>query len=128
MEEFPNIKISKQDRSFLHLAMKMAETSECEQKHGAVIVKSGRVLALGNNKWRNRPTEGAVLNNEDMKNMTVHAEVDALSRVKNAHGAVIYVARVNGHGEPKMSRPCDNCYKAIKMAGLKRIIYTTDSF
>ena len=92
------------------------------QKHGAVVVKSGRVMAVGINKWRNHPS---IIEQSKVKHeCSVHAEVDAISRVNNARGATIYVARVNNSGEPLLSRPCDNCYTAILDAGISKIIYT----
>ena len=45
-------------------------------KHGAVIVKGGRVLATGMNKERNHPK---IVSSEHIKtHCSVHAEVDAL--------------------------------------------------
>jgi deoxycytidylate deaminase len=57
-------------------------------------------------------------------NISVHAEVDALSRCNDPRGATIYVARVNKRGEERMSRPCISCEKALLEAGVKKVIYT----
>lgn len=57
-------------------------------------------------------------------NLTVHAEIDALSRVTDPRGAVVYVARVGKNGDEKFSRPCKNCSKALAEAGVKAVIYT----
>lgn len=121
--------LSRKQFSMLNLAARIAETSELSQKHGAVIVKSGRVVAVGVNKWRNK----ALINiapdqtGQYYPHLSYHAETDALSRLQNnAEGAIIYVARVNQNGEQKFSRPCDNCYEALKDAGVKKIIYTTE--
>lgn len=122
-------KLSNKDRSMLHLAMKMAETSECGQRHGAVIVRGGSVLSVGFNKWRNKPISGvSPLPKQELKTMTVHAEIDALSRVSDASGAIVYVARINKRGQACFSRPCDDCYAALKDAGVKRIVFTTNEF
>lgn len=91
-------------------------------KHGAVIVKGGRVISIGINKNRNHPT---IVSSEHIKtHCSVHAEVDALRKVKNAKGATIYVARVNKRGQDRLSRPCDRCHKAIKDAGIRKVVYT----
>lgn len=117
-----NTGLSRKEKSFLDLAMKMAEVSEVENRHGAVLVKNGRVLSLGVNKWRNK---GLQLD-DYLPVLTTHAEVDALSRVPDAAGAVLYIARAGRDGEARFSRPCKNCMAAIEAAGIKRIIYTVD--
>jgi deoxycytidylate deaminase len=79
-------------------------------------------MSIGVNKWRNKDML------DEKKgynvNLTVHAEVDALSRVQDANGAVIYIARVGKAGDRRFSRPCDRCAKALQEAGVKQIIYT----
>lgn len=44
----------------------------------------------------------------------------------SAKGGTIYVARVNGAGDPRMARPCDNCYEVLADAGVRKIIYTAN--
>lgn len=93
-----------------------------KQRHGAVVVKSGRVMSVGINKWRNHPE---IIEKDKIKQeCSVHAEVDALSRVSDSRGATIYIARVNRLGNIGLSRPCDNCHLAIIDAGISKIIYT----
>lgn len=88
-------------------------------KHGCVIVKSGAVQGRGVNTYRNQP--GII---EQTDALSVHAEINALKRCANVNGAVLYVARVNNAGEPRQSRPCPDCLKALKVAGVKRVVYT----
>lgn len=99
--------------------MNAAGASEMKQQHGAVVVKSGRVLSIGINKLKNNPEHvvGYGL-------CSIHAEADAISRVKNPRGAAIYIARVNNNGEPRLSRPCDDCAKMIRDVGISKIVYT----
>lgn len=93
-----------------------------KQRHGAVIVKSGRVMSVGINKWRNHPE---IIEEEKIKQeCSIHAEVDAIYRANITKGATIYIARVNRSGDTCFSRPCDNCYNAIIDAGISKIIYT----
>lgn len=114
--------ISNQDRKWLQLACKQAELSNCEQRHGAVIVKGGSVLAVGINSWRNDMHSIPI---EDFnKYLTIHAEVSAIKRASNTEGATMYVARINKKGEPVFSRPCKNCYKEMKEVGIKKVIFT----
>lgn len=110
--------LSRKHKQFLNLACKVAETSDCNNRHGAVIVKGGRVLAVGVNKFRNHP--------QFVKRFdccSVHAEIDAIRRAGECVGATIYVARVTSRG-PALSRPCNVCYAGICKAGIKEIIYT----
>lgn len=114
---------SNRQRAFLDLAVRLAESSELEFKHGAVVVRGGSVLAVGVNKWKNRnlpPTPVTEYN----PNLTVHAEMDALSRIANPKGVTIYVARVNKHGEERLSHPCENCEQKLMEAGVKKVIFT----
>lgn len=120
------ITLSNKQRSFLNLAVRMSETSELPQQHGAVIVKAGSVISLGVNKWRNR----SLNNHKDGYNphLTYHAEVDAISHAgTDLTGAVIYIARIGKDGSEKFSRPCQRCTQAIKEAGIKKVVYTTGS-
>jgi len=115
-------KLSKRQRSLLNIAVKAAGASELNQKHGAVVVKSGSVLSIGVNKKRNYDMVRAA--KVYSKHFTVHAEIDALSRVADPAGATIYIARVNTDGEERYSAPCENCAEALRKAEIKNIIYT----
>jgi len=114
--------VSNQQRNFLNIASKVAETSTMDQRHGAVVVKTGRVLSVGVNKWRN---PSLISINHYDPNLTVHAEIDALNRVSDARGATIYVSRVDKFGQEQYSRPCERCEKALAAAGVKAVIYTS---
>lgn len=121
----PASTLSRKEEAFLNLAVKLAETSEVEFQHGTVVVKGGSVVALGVNKWRNRGGTTGDTTEYD-PHITIHAEMDALSRVADPQGAVFYIARVSKHGERRFSRPCRNCMAALAAAGVKRVIYTVD--
>lgn len=116
---------SRSQKSFLNLAMKTAEASECTQRHGAVLVKSGSVLSIGLNKWRNDVNlTHELFATGNISGVSIHAEMDALARVRNPAGAVLYIARVNKQGDPMMSKPCAACAKAIEEAGITKVVYT----
>lgn len=119
--------LSRSQQSFLKLAMRVAEASECNQRHGAIVVRAGSVLSTGLNKWRNDILTSGILFDEGRSTaVSVHAEIDALSRAKYTKGATLYIARINKKGTPRFSKPCKNCAKAIKEAGISKIIYTTN--
>lgn len=120
--------LSRSQRSFLNLAMRAAESSDCHQRHGAIVVRSGSVLSIGTNKWRNDISTAGILHDEGRsRDISIHAEVDALSRVANPRGATIYIARVNRTGKARLSKPCINCAKALKEAGVSKIVYTLNN-
>lgn len=123
--ELQKPRLSRSQESFLNLAKKLADGSDCVQRHGAVLVKSGSVLSTGVNKWRNDVSIAAHLfANDRSTDVSVHAEIDALSRVKNPAGSVMYIARLNKKGKAMLSKPCDNCAKALTDAGVTKVVYT----
>lgn len=81
------------------------------------------MIATGVNKERNHPQ---IVSSEHIKtDCSVHAEIDAIKKVKDASGAVVYVARINRRGEARDSRPCNRCYSTLKSNGVKEIVFTT---
>jgi deoxycytidylate deaminase len=103
----------------LRLAISAAGASEMKQRHGAVVVRGGRVLSIGINKLKNDPEHV-----QEYNKCSVHAEADALYRVKIPAGSTVYVARINNAGETRLSRPCSNCYSLMKSLGVSKVIYT----
>lgn len=79
------------------------------------------MLAIGINKFRNDPEN--IPKNIVKASCSVHAEVDALSRVSNARGATIYIARITKHGTA-LSRPCNNCWVVIQESGIRKVVFT----
>ena len=117
--------LSKREAAFLSMARYFAKRSEANKKHGAVIVKSGRVVGVGYNKNRNNPFSCSP---EHIKpHASRHAEIHAMKEAgDNVAGAVLYVARVNNFGQDRNSKPCILCEAAIKEANIKKVIYTKE--
>lgn len=117
--------MSRKDTGFLNIARLLASHSEERKKHGAVIVKSGRVVGTGFNKFRNHPLN---VDPELIKtHCSRHAEQVAIQQAgSNTKGATIYVARVSKQGFDRNSKPCYICSMLIEDAGIKRVIYTTE--
>ena len=116
--------LSKSEERWLEIATNLAKSSNAGRyRHGAVIVKGGRVISTGINKVRNHPDVfGSV---DKIKTQShVHAEMDAIKKVEDLRGAKIYIARVNKSGHTGFSRPCENCYNSIIDSGITKIIYT----
>ena len=92
-------------------------------KLAALIVKGGSVISTGLSKRRNDP-----LNVPGGENCSEHAEAAALRRARksNLSGATAYIARIGRDGEPKLAKPCSECEQALRDAGIKKIVYTTE--
>lgn len=115
---------SRTEERYLQIAVNLAKSSQVSRyRHGAVIVRGGRIISTGINKVRNHPDvlEDAVTIKAESH---IHAEVDAIRKVDDLKGAKIYVARVNRHGSPSLSRPCESCYSRITDVGITKIVYT----
>ena len=117
--------LSKTDVSYLNIARYFAEKSEEKKKHGAVVVKSGRVVGTGYNRYKNHPL---FISEEHIKmHSSRHAEQVAIKEAgSNAKGATLYVARVNNQGIDRNSKPCRICQRLIKESGIKRVIFTME--
>jgi deoxycytidylate deaminase len=117
--------ISKKDRAYLSVARYFAKKSSARNTHGAVVVKSGRVVGTGYNRNRNHPR---IVSPEHIKtDCSFHAEEIAIREAgDNSRGAIIYVARVNRQGSDRDSKPCPRCVSLIQEVGIKRVIYTSE--
>lgn len=105
------------------MARYLATKSELRHRHGALIVKSGRVLGMGYNKRRNHPAN--VNPGRHRYDCGVHAEAAAIKDAgSNVRGATIFVARVNRHGEDLLSKPCPRCQDLIERMELKSVVHT----
>ncbi len=117
--------LSNKDAAWLKVAMAVAETSECRQRHGAVIVSGGSILGAGTNRDRNHPHVLGSTSNVGLYTSR-HAEYMAIQKLNHAvvPRATLYVARVNRMGGPMMSRPCNKCWSLLMEYGIKEVVYT----
>ncbi len=58
----------------------------------------------------------------------LHAEVNCLLKAKNLRKKVhtLVVERYDEEGNPRMAFPCPSCQLAIKLSGVKKVIFTTE--
>lgn len=118
-------RLSNRDRQMLDRAIEIAKQSTVKQKHGAVIYKAGRVLAVGVNSIRNvHPTMEMARHN-----YTTHAEAAAIRglgspTVHIAENSTLYVVRVNRQGKPINSMPCSQCLGLLSTHKVKRVVYS----
>ena len=115
--------LSNREQAYLSMARYLAAESIARKKHGAVVVKSGRVLGAGFNKDRNHPLR---LSPEHIKrHSSRHAELEAIRDANwNVKGATLFVARVNNQGIDRDSKPCSLCDAIITETQIKKVIYT----
>ena len=98
-------------------------------RHAAVIVKAGRVLSVGRNRDKTHPDSVGVDDDGEVFTRTIHAEMDAILKVKNKDhlkGATIYVARKGRNQKAGMSCPCKMCQGLISKYGFKKAVFTTE--
>ena len=104
-------------------AASVAALSTQRQKHGAVIAKGNRVLAVGVNRYRNHPS---VCSNPKIEAAT-HAEIAAMAALPpdtDFSRLTMYVARVDSCNVPKLSKPCARCTAEISRRGFKEVLWT----
>lgn len=97
-----NPSFTKRDR-YLTMAAGVALDSKCKFRHGAIVVKHGKILGSSYNIYKNDPKY------VDFRHSQIHAEVAALKKAGWPTRATVYVARVNAKGYFRMSKPCENC-------------------
>lgn len=116
--------LSNSQQTRLLRALKVAELSSANQRHGAVIYKGGSVLSLGVNTVPN----DHLSTGEFTGRPNTHAETQAIRACSpdvDLTNTTLYVARVNKNGIRMFSKPCKTCQEAIDLAGIKKVIYTT---
>jgi deoxycytidylate deaminase len=90
-------------------------------RHGAVLTRGNRVLAVAVNANRNSP----LIVSDPKTQSAWHAEVAVLRACAgDTAGTTLWVARIGKGGEVRYSAPCVNCQAAIEAAGVKRVVHT----
>jgi tRNA(Arg) A34 adenosine deaminase TadA len=90
------------------------------QKHGAIVVKHGKIVSRGINRFRNDPS--VIVDRNHIQ--STHAEIASLRTVQRAAGSVIFVARWSRQDSPAYSKPCPRCLAAMETIGVKKIVFT----
>jgi len=98
--------------------IKISMLSTCHYKHSAAVIKNGKILSMGINKFYN--------------NISIHAEVDAvinymkLYKKNNIKGLDLIVIRKSGNSL-SLSKPCSHCSKFLKQKNVRNIIYSNEN-
>jgi deoxycytidylate deaminase len=99
----------------MHIAEKIARRSPIRVKVSCLLIdkKSGRIVATGYNKLGNRRLNGR---------FSVHAEVDALKKVKKPSTNLIMLLYRSGE---RLITPCHACQQWIDAYGISEVYYTS---
>lgn len=119
-DEIDPKRMNDKQQYFLNIAAKVANGSDMNHKHGAILVHKKNIIATGYNHYNN--------------NLSIHAEVAAISQLKGKDKKILsecelYVVRIGPgrfYDQLKYSKPCYNCQKFISKKCIKKIYYSTN--
>ena len=106
------------------LLIKTALKSNMHHKHGSIIIYRNKILSTGYNYYN--LLNGKIYNNNNNNNYelnkySIHAEKDAISKIKNKNilkYCKIYVIRIKNINELEHGYPCNMCIDLLKKYGL----------
>ena len=128
--------ITKNDEYWFNFAMRTAELSHCQFRHGAVILCKRKPISLGCNVLKNRNLKRLVGNApynsraEARRNRSdqIHAEVVAILKARtDLKGSCLYSARCRPNHLPGDSAPCESCSQIIALAGISCVVYWSEN-
>lgn len=106
-------------------AIKMAKRSSEKQQIGCVITdKKGRVIAAGYNRKKTHPLQAQYAKQYNPEKIYLHAEIDAIIKLKGEIPHTLYVGRIMKSGDYGIARPCPICMAALIEVGVKRVVFT----
>jgi tRNA(Arg) A34 adenosine deaminase TadA len=102
---------------YLDLATRIAKANytSANEKHflfGAVCLRQDGALVISHNIRTQDPNIGA------------HAESRVLR--KSGHGSILFLVRINRHGQWAMAKPCPGCSSLIRNRNVKRVYYSVE--
>lgn len=111
-----------------HIAIEEALRSEHAVKHGAVLVKNGKIINSGRNQYCSRQR---IRMFNAQRIWSIHAEMNVLNGIPKSvtRGADLYVVRVT-HYRPygfMNSKPCAICSALCRKAGIRNVYYSTQN-
>ena len=114
--------INTRERTHLNRAIEISKQSTCRQKHGVVIARGAKVIAIAVNTDRNNPSHCT----NPKREASYHAEINAVKQIKSTDfsGVVLYSARTNNSGEPMNAKPCSRCQAVIEFLNIKKVVHT----
>ena len=109
--------------SHVIVASKYASRSEHSEKHGAVMIKNGKVVATARNQYCSKKK---LSHFHSTRIWSVHAEMSLAASVPKhvAKGSTVCVVRVNKNGQLVNSEPCEMCKKILIKLNVKNVYYS----
>jgi deoxycytidylate deaminase len=120
------------DERWFDLAMKTANSSICQFKHGAVIVIHNKPISIGMNIPENRNIKKLfhrgrfdhAAHKRRERSDQIHAEVHAILKAgTDLKGSTLYSARYRPKGLRGDSCPCESCAQIISLSGISTVVY-----
>jgi len=91
--------------------------------HLVAILKRGKhIVRYGTNSSKTHPRFGRVYSAGPREVHSLHAEMDVLRFAKP--GDDLIVLRYKANGNLSMAKPCSECQRHIKEAGIRRVHYS----
>ena len=106
---------------YFELCKTLIKKSTHHQHHlSCVIVNKNKIISMGWNQIKTSPKSPHKYN-------MLHAEIHALLGVpyEKLKGCKAYVYRQDKNGNLAISKPCKACETALKLAGIKKVYYST---
>ena len=106
---------------YLQAAEHEAYKSTQNFRHGAVVVKDGKIIGYGHNNV------SKTSHNSSLALHSTHAEVDALKNSGvNCENAKLFVVRVTKECGMANSTPCARCRAYMKHRKISRVFYSSE--
>jgi deoxycytidylate deaminase len=104
------------DPDMVRMAEKIARKSPMRVKVAAILVdkRTGKIVAVGYNHHGTRKLNGR---------WTVHAEVDALNKVRKPSNNLIMILY---RSSSRIITPCKACAEVLKAYGIKEVYHTVE--
>lgn len=86
---------------------------------GAAIYVGSKLISIGWNEDKTDPKQHSIFRWR-------HAETAALvgTRKTDLNKATMYVARIIKSGGLRIAKPCSDCQRILKAAGIRKVVYT----
>lgn len=103
----------------INTAAEIARLSSSRKRVGAALFVGRRLLSLGFNNRRTNPKQRTLFRWE-------HAETNCLVGTRRFElcNATLYVVRLGLSGSFALSRPCPDCQRILRAAGIHSVWYT----
>lgn len=118
---------------YFDVARSISKLSDFHKSHtGCVVVYRKQIISTGCNRVKTHPIQrqyNTYRFNEITDRHCVHAEVDALSKIRHHNvdwsRVSVYVYREHRvTGALMMARPCESCMRFMRELGVRHIYYT----